>query len=86
MLNSTHNNTLSGVLSDAGGGVTLDLTQSGTGTTYLTNTNTYTGTTLISAGTLQVGDNSVGGSTTGTLGSGPVTEQRQSEFQPQQRG
>ena len=44
------------------------LTQSGSGTVSLTGTNSY-GTTLISAGTLQIGS----GSTTGTLGSGAVT-------------
>ncbi len=42
----------------------------GTGTTILTGTNTYTGTTTISAGTLQVGN----GGTTGTLGTGIVTD------------
>jgi fibronectin-binding autotransporter adhesin len=46
------------------------LTQAGTGTVILTGGNTYTGTTAISAGTLQV-DN---GGTTGTLGSGDVTD------------
>ena len=35
---------------------------------------------MISAGTLQVGDNSVGGSTTGTLGSGPVTDNANLNF------
>jgi autotransporter-associated beta strand protein len=47
---------------------TGSLTQAGSGTTILTGTNSYT-TTTISAGTLQIGDNG----TTGTLGSGTVT-------------
>src|SRR5690606_1826095 len=43
--------------------------QLGSGTTVLTGNNTYSGTTTISAGTLQVGN----GGTTGTLGTGNVT-------------
>ncbi len=43
-------------------------TQSGTGTTVFTADNTYSGTTTINAGELQIGDNT----TTGTLGSGNV--------------
>ena len=42
--------------------------QIGTGTTRLTSNNTYSGTTTISAGTLDIG----GGGATGTLGSGNV--------------
>ena len=45
------------------------LTKLGAGTTTLTGANTYSGTTTISAGVLQVGT----GGTTGTLGSGNVT-------------
>jgi fibronectin-binding autotransporter adhesin len=45
---------------------TGSVTQGGTGTTILTGTNSYTGTTTVSAGTLQIGD----GGTTGTLGNG----------------
>ncbi len=63
-VSSANTNTLSGVLSNSVG--TLNLVQSGTGTTILTNTNTYSGTTVISGGTLQVG----AGGTTGTLGNG----------------
>jgi autotransporter-associated beta strand protein len=48
------------------------LTKSNTGTLTLENNNTYTGPTVISAGTLQVGGNVIGG-TSGTLGTGPVT-------------
>ncbi len=45
------------------------LTQDGTGTTILTGANSY-GTTLISAGTLQIGNDGV----TGTLGAGAVVD------------
>ncbi|MFZ6686355.1 autotransporter-associated beta strand repeat-containing protein [Undibacterium sp. SXout11W] len=63
-INNSGNGILSGVISGSGG-----LTQSGSGTTILTGNNTYTGTTTVSSGTLQVGNVS----TTGTLGSGAVT-------------
>jgi autotransporter-associated beta strand protein len=57
--------TFSGIISgDAG-----NLIKTGSGTLTLTGANTYTGTTTISAGTMQVGD----GGTLGTLGSGAVT-------------
>lgn len=48
---------------------TGSLTQSGTGTTTLTGSNSYSGNTVINAGVLEVG----AGGTTGTLGSGAVT-------------
>ena len=56
--------TYSGVLSGTGG-----ITKVGTGIFTLTGNNTYSGTTTISAGTLQVGNDT----TTGTLGTGAVT-------------
>jgi autotransporter-associated beta strand protein len=68
-INSAHNLTLSGTLSDATPG-TLAVTQSGTGTTTLTGANNYTGATAVSAGTLQVGDGVTMGT---TLGSTKVT-------------
>ena len=53
---STFATTLTGALTDAGGGTTLALTQNGSGTTTLVNAgNTYTGATTVLQGTLQVG-------------------------------
>jgi hypothetical protein len=63
-VNSATAGTLSGVIS---GGASL--VKQGAGTTTLTGTNNYAGTTTISAGTLQVGS----GGSTGTLGAGDVT-------------
>ena len=69
VVNSANSNTLSGILSNAAG--TLSLTQSGTGagvTTTLTGANTYTGATLVSAGTLQIGNGvAVGASTANSV-------------------
>ena len=48
------------------------LTKSGTGKLTLTTNNDYTGGTDINGGTLQIGDPTVGGGTSGSLGSGPV--------------
>lgn len=61
---STRKATVSGVISGAG-----SLGKVGVGTLLLTETNTYTGVTTISVGTLQVGDNGNGGS----FGAGAVT-------------
>ena len=47
-----------------------NLVMTGPGTLLLTATNTYTGTTTISGGTLQIGNNDA----TGTLGTGDVTD------------
>ena len=66
---SNNNNTVSSQLTDGGPG-TLQLTQTGLGTTTLLGANTYTGTTLISAGILQVGN----GGAAGLLGTGAVTD------------
>jgi autotransporter-associated beta strand protein len=46
---------------------TGSLTQTGTGTTILTGANTYTGTTTISAGTLQIGNGGTTGSIAGNI-------------------
>ncbi|MFN0077667.1 MAG: beta strand repeat-containing protein, partial [Prosthecobacter sp.] len=61
------NNTMSPAIGDNGGATTL--TKSGAGTWLLNGTNTYSGTTTINAGILQVGS----GGTTGTLGTAGVT-------------
>ncbi|WP_374407787.1 autotransporter-associated beta strand repeat-containing protein [Hydrogenophaga sp.] len=61
-IHQTGSGTVSGVISGAGG-----LTKSGSGTLTLTGANSYSGTTAVSAGTLQVGG---GGS--GLLGSGNI--------------
>jgi autotransporter-associated beta strand protein len=53
----------SGRIFDARGGAAVSLTKIGTGTQILSNDNVYTGTTTISAGTLQLGN----GGTTGSL-------------------
>ncbi|UWX57108.1 filamentous hemagglutinin N-terminal domain-containing protein [Chlorobaculum sp. MV4-Y] len=68
--NLTVNNTgnlslIAGPIIDTG-----SLTKAGTGTLTLTGNNTYSGTTTISNGTLQVGN----GGTSGTLGTGNVTD------------
>jgi len=61
--NRTDTSTFANTISGSG-----TVTQAGSGTTILTADNTYTGTTTISAGTLQIG----AGGATGTLGSGSV--------------
>ena len=62
-INSTTNFTLSGALTN--GASILALTKAGTGTTILTGTDSYTGATTVSAGTLQIGDGT-NGNLTGT--------------------
>jgi autotransporter-associated beta strand protein len=54
-----------GVLED--GTSALTLSKSGTGTLTLTGTNTYTGGTIINAGTLQIGNSGTNGSITGNI-------------------
>jgi autotransporter-associated beta strand protein len=63
-LGDTKTATISAVVAGSAG-----LTKSGDGTLTLSAPNTYSGTTQINAGTLQIGD----GGTSGTLGSGAVT-------------
>lgn len=65
---NTNNNTLAAIISDNTGATSL--VKSGTGTWVLSGANTYTGTTTISAGVLQIGS----GGTSGTLGIGAVTD------------
>ena len=64
--NANQSATYSGSLSGTG----ASLTKIGTGTQTLSGNNSYTGTTTISGGALQIGD----GGTTGTLGSGNVVD------------
>jgi autotransporter-associated beta strand protein len=59
----------SGVIQDGAAGAT-NLAKAGTGTFTLSGANTYTGTTTISAGTLQIGN----GGTTGTIGTGNIVD------------
>ena len=67
----TNGQTVTFVTAIQGAGTSLTLNDSlGTGTLILTASNTYSGSTTISAGTLQVGN----GNASGTLGMGPVTD------------
>ena len=61
----TGNSTISGIITNGGTGAG-NLTKSGSGTLTLTGANTYTGTTTISAGTLQIGAGGTTGSIAGT--------------------
>lgn len=65
VVNRNNSVTIANVISGIGA-----FTQSGIGTTTLTGANIYSGTTSISAGTLQIGS----GGATGTLGSGAVVD------------
>ena len=58
--------TFSGFIKDGSGG--LALTKVGTGVFTLTNTDTYSGATLVSAGVLQIGDGVTGGNLPNTSG------------------
>ena len=74
VVDSTDAITLSGTLSDGAAGK-LALTQSGSGTTILTGTNTYSGATTIPDGTLQVGNataGSIGGSSAISVSGGGI--------------
>jgi fibronectin-binding autotransporter adhesin len=64
-----------------GGIISGSLTKSGSGTLILDNTNTYSGATVITSGTLQVGDPTSGSfGFAGTIGTGPVTNNAVLQF------
>ena len=65
--NNTVTNLVNGVIGESGGAQNLEINRPGgsAGTWVFNNTNTYTGSTIVSSGTLRVGD----GGTTGSLGS-----------------
>ena len=67
---NTGGNTFAPVIGDQSAGNATSFIKSGAGTWVLTGNNTYTGTTAISAGTLQIG----AGGVTGSLGAGAVTD------------
>ena len=71
--NSASSYTLQGSKAIAGAS---SLTKNGSGTLTILNDNTYTGTTRIGAGTVQVGN----GGTSGTLGSGAITDNGNLQF------
>jgi fibronectin-binding autotransporter adhesin len=54
------NTLISGTIIDGGGSVGVTVNDSGSGMTVFTGTNTYSGTTTISAGTLELGDGTSG--------------------------
>lgn len=61
--------TISANISDASGAGSGNIVKAGTGTLVLTGTNSYTGTTNITTGTVQIGN----GGTAGSIGTGAVT-------------
>jgi fibronectin-binding autotransporter adhesin len=67
--NQTANGTYANVLSGSG-----NLLKTGNSTLILSGNNTYTGTTTISAGTLQLGGTATAAGTSGTLGTGNVID------------
>ena len=64
-VDGTDSATLSGILNDQGGTPGNGFTKTGTGTLVLSNANTYSGGTVLSAGTIQIGNAAALG--TGTL-------------------
>jgi fibronectin-binding autotransporter adhesin len=71
---NTGNNLIAGVLADAGAGSLLTVTKTGTGKWILNGANTYTGTTTVTAGTLQLGKSAHAPVLTGTTTTGAVVD------------
>ncbi len=62
-----------------GGGSTAGLTKEGTGTLVLTAANTYSGTTVLNGGTLQIGNNGAAGSISGDVANAAALTFRRSD-------
>lgn len=71
---NTGNNSIAGIIADAGAGSIQSVTKNGTGKWALNGTNSYTGTTTVNAGTLQLGRNAHTPVLTGTTSTGAVVE------------
>ncbi len=67
--NTNKSTTFTGTIVDGTGSVTVALAKAGSGTLILTGSNTYSGGTIISAGTLKIGD----GGVSGIIGGGTIT-------------
>ena len=67
--NTNHSLTIGGIVSETGGA--RDLAKNGSGTLRFDSINTYSGTTTVNAGTVEVRAGTAGGST--VWGSGPIT-------------
>jgi autotransporter-associated beta strand repeat/autotransporter-associated beta strand repeat/autotransporter-associated beta strand repeat/autotransporter-associated beta strand repeat len=73
---NTGNNTISGVIGNGAGGGALALAKAGTGTWVLSNGNTYSGLTTVTAGVLNIRNSTATGATTGgvTVSDGAALE------------
>jgi autotransporter-associated beta strand protein len=69
-VNNTNDFTYSGVIQDGTGGGTLSLTKSGTGRLSLNGSNTYTGPTTISGGTVELAGNGALNPASNVIGAG----------------
>ncbi len=69
-ISGTGNTTISGVVQNGGGSTASSLTKTGAGTLTLSNTNTYAGTTTLTAGTITASNNAAFGTSGLTLNGG----------------